>query len=117
MITLTIAALPPTVNHMYVTCGGGRKALSDEAGMFRALVLQALNGERPTLPDGPLALTLRLTFGTRHRQDIDNRIKAALDAVALALRFDDCRVSRIVVERAGYAAKQPRCEITIGVLP
>lgn len=117
MIILTIAALPPTVNHMYISCKGGRKALSGEAEAFRGLVLQALNGARPAVPDGPLAFTLRLTFDTKRRQDIDNRIKAALDAVAIALRFDDCRVSRIVAERAGYAAKAPCCELVIEEIP
>jgi len=116
MIRIIIDALPPTVNHMYITCKGGRKALSAEAEAFRKLVLAALSGVLPAVPEGPLEFTLRLTLDTKRRQDIDNRIKAALDAVAIALRFDDCRVSRIIVERAGYAAKQPRCEIEIGVL-
>jgi Holliday junction resolvase RusA-like endonuclease len=113
MITLTIPMLPPSVNHMYVTCGGGRKALSGEAEAFRSLVLAALCGERPAVPDGPLAFGLYLTFDTKRRQDVDNRIKAAIDAIALALRFDDSRVARIVAERARQVAREPRCVMTL----
>lgn len=113
MISLMIPALPPTVNHMYITCKGGRKALSGETEAFRALVVQALMGTHPALPDGPLELYIALTFDTKRRQDIDNRIKAALDAVALALHFDDSRIARIVAERAGYAPGEPCCKLTL----
>lgn len=116
MITTTIDMLPPTVNHMYLARRDGGKALTDEAYTFRALVGLALRSAPPVPQDGDLAVTLRLTFPDRRRTDIDNRAKAAIDALALALGFDDRRVARLVVERAGYAKGAPACELVLEVL-
>lgn len=38
------------------------------------------------------------------------------DALSEALGFDDCCVDRLLVERVGYDAAQPRCEVVIEVL-
>ena len=113
MITITVLALPPSVNHMYVALKGGKKALGPEAEIFRKLVLAEVLADRPTVPDGPLAFTMRLTFGDRRKTDLDNRLKACIDAVALALRFDDSRIERIVAERLRCDPGLPRCELTI----
>lgn len=113
-ITLAVDAAPPTVNHMYIARRSGGKALSDEAQTFRALVALAVIGAgRPQVPAGDLAFTLRVWFPTRRKSDLDNRLKAALDAAALALGFDDRRVARIIAERAYGPA---RCEMTLEVL-
>lgn len=112
-IVVTVAAMPPTVNHMYVSRKGGGKALSAEAETFRALVLQQVSEARPAVPDGPLSLTVRLWFGDRRRADLDNRLKAAIDALALALRFDDSRIYRIEAVREGCEPGKPRCELTL----
>jgi len=100
---------------MYIALRGGGKALSEEAETFRKLVLaDVLHAPvRPEVPDGPLALTMRLMFSNNRRQDIDNRIKAGLDAIALALRFDDCRIARITIERVGVDRGRPWCELII----
>ena len=117
-LVIWLPLLPPTVNHLYRPGPRrGQRVLSDEARAFRAYVvsevaLQARH-EGWSVPDGDLWITIRLTFGSRARMDIDNRVKAALDAVALALGFDDCRVARLVVERVGIDPKRPACEITI----
>lgn len=116
-VVIWIPLLPPSVNHMYRNNGRGGRVLTDEAQAWRRLVaaeVAALGS--PRLAGGPLELTLRLTYGTRRRTDIDNRIKAALDALALALDFDDARVARIEVLHAGYATGRPACEMVIGVL-
>ncbi len=116
MITIIVPALPPSANHMYVTLRGGKKALSEEAETFRALIWAEAQHipEYMKMPDGPLDFTLRLTYGTKRRQDLDNRLKSAIDAVALALRFDDCRIARITAENAGYDPGRPLCEIMLG---
>jgi len=112
-ITITVAALPPTVNHMYVTCKGGRRALGPQAEVFRALVLEQVTEARPAVPCGPLALTVRLWFGDRRKADIDNRLKAAIDALALALHFDDSRIHEIHAVRVGCDPGRPRCELVL----
>lgn len=115
MLTIILPILPPTVNHMYASNKGGGKRLTSEAQAFRVeAILRTRNAAALSgyaLPAGPLALEMRLTFPTNRRQDIDNRIKSALDALALALDFDDTRIVRITVERAGYGAA--RCELTL----
>jgi Holliday junction resolvase RusA-like endonuclease len=117
-LVIWLPLLPPSINHLYRPGPRrGQRVLSDEARAFRAYVvsevaLQARH-EGWSVPDGDLWITIRLTFGSRARMDIDNRVKAALDAVALALAFDDCRVARLVVERVGIDPKRPACEITI----
>lgn len=112
-ITVTVAALPPTVNHMYITCRGGKKALGPEAERFRRLVLEQTTGTQLQVPDGPVALTVRLWFGDRRRADLDNRLKAAIDALALALRFDDSRIHEIHARREGCEPGRPRCELVL----
>ncbi len=100
MITLSLPTLPPSANHMYKTVKNGGRVLTDEVQTFRREVWAALSdGGRPAVPAGPLVFRIRVRFPTRHRQDLDNRIKSSLDALAIALRFDDCRIVRIEAER------------------
>lgn len=112
-IIVAIAALPPSVNHMYVTCKGGRKALGPQAEAFRKLVLEQVSEARPAVPCGPLKLVVRLWFGDRRKSDLDNRLKSCIDALAIALRFDDSRIHRIEAIRAGCDPGRPRCELVL----
>lgn len=96
-IRLELDMLPPTVNHMYRSTGGGRRALTDEALTFRGLVAIELRGQ--SIPsDCSLVLSFWFTFPNKRRSDGDNRLKALQDSIALALGFDDTRI----VEWHGY---------------
>ena len=116
-LTIIVPTLPTTVNHLYKSIGRGAKALTDEALTFRQEVyLEARTTARMTgwkLPDGPLEFHLYLTYGSNRRTDVDNRIKSAIDSVALALGFDDARIDRIVAERVGYDKGKPLCEMVL----
>lgn len=91
-VRLELDMLPPSVNHLYKSTGGGRRALTDEALTFRGLVAVTLHGQ-PKPPEGAeLVLSVWLTYGNKRRQDADNRLKALSDALALALGYDDRRV-------------------------
>lgn len=116
-LSVFVRMLPPTVNHYRLPNGRGGVYLSEEVTTFRLLVLAACRavGAR-VAPDCRLALTIRLTFPNRRRSDIDNRAKAALDALALALDFDDARIDRLLVERVGYDTGRPACELVLEVL-
>ena len=87
-LVIWLPLLPPSINHLYRPGPRrGQRVLSDEARAFRAYVvsevaLQARH-EGWSVPDGDLWITIRLTFGSRARMDIDNRVKAALDAVGV----------------------------------
>lgn len=113
-VRLVVPMLPPTVNHMYVNNGRGGKVLGAGALAFRQAVADAAEGL--AVGAGDLALTVRLTFPDRRKSDLDNRLKACQDALALALGFDDAHIVRLVVERAGVAPKQPVCEMVLEVL-
>lgn len=116
MITFT-TPLPPSLNNAYTNGRGhGRRVLTAEGRMYKSGVASLLLGQRP-LPEGArVGLTLRLWFKTRQRADISNRVKLLEDALSEALGFDDCRVDRLIVERAGYDAEWPRCEVVVEVL-
>jgi Holliday junction resolvase RusA-like endonuclease len=120
-LTVAVGMLPPTVNHQYITRAGGGKALTREAATFRRLVgslcRTAVREAGWSYPEGArLELEIRLTFPNRKNQDIDNRVKAALDALALALGFNDSCVDRIVVERVGVVRNRPLCEMVLRVM-
>lgn len=117
-LTVIVPILPPSANHAYRPNGRGGKLLTDEHTAFRLYVMAEARATARlcgwVLPGGRLQLTMRLTFGTqRARVDIDNRIKTGLDALALALGFDDSRVDRIVIERVGVDPKRPLCEMIL----
>lgn len=117
-LTIIIPALPPTVNHMYAANKHGGKRLTDEAKAFREAVAEELADVcRLTrwryVAGVPLSLTLFLTFGTHARQDGDNRLKAAADALALALGFDDRCIAAYHVYTLGVDPRRPLCEMRL----
>lgn len=118
-LIVIVPYLPPTLNHMYNANRNGSKRLSDEALKFRAAISKEVAdvcAAEPWeyIPGVPLSLTVFLTFGTRARQDADNRVKAGLDALALALGFDDRHVTAIHVYTLGVDPRRPLCELHLG---
>lgn len=115
-LTITLDMLPPSVNHMYKTGKGGARFLTDEAVTFRELAIiqaRAAAGRAGWQAPERLAFHLRLTFPNRRQMDIDNRIKSALDACALALDFNDSRVDCVIAERVGIRPGRPECQMII----
>lgn len=112
-IYIVVPTLPPSVNHLYCRARNGSVFLHPDVAVWRNEVWAALRavGARRA-PEGALEVTIALTPRNRRRRDIDNVLKAALDALASALDFDDARVARLIVERYPPAAQQ-RCEIRI----
>ncbi len=115
-LTITLDVLPPSVNHMYRTSKGGARFLTDEAILFRDLaIIQTRAAARRAgwvAPDR-IAFHLRLTFPNKRNCDIDNRIKSALDACALALDFNDSRVDCVIAERVGIDPGRPSCQLIL----
>lgn len=62
-------------------------------------------------PDGALHVEIVIATPDARRRDVDNMIKATLDALALALDFDDARVAAVVARRVRGDA--PRTVVTI----
>ncbi len=123
-ITVAIP-LPPSLNNAYATDRRtGRRFASAALTAFKAeaipLIRIAAADCRMAIPPGAaLALTLRLYFGTKQgysSSDADNRIKAAMDAAAVALGFNDNRIIDVRCVKAGVDRAAPRCELELVVL-
>jgi Holliday junction resolvase RusA-like endonuclease len=112
-LRLTIKMLPPTTNHAHTHTSRG-VFLTDAVKVFRLLVQNELqHAPRWALPDGDLELTVQCVFPDKRKSDLDNRLKQAQDAIALALGFNDQRVKRIVGEYAGYDKGRPLTVLTL----
>lgn len=111
-LLVQVDALAPSVNHLYVTVRrrrkDGRKVPSKHLtaaaeawyGLAVPVVRAAASHAGWILPDGPLALAVHL-YGLAGNRDIDNVLKGTIDAVAQALGFNDARITRLLVVRAG----------------
>ena len=104
---------PPSVN-TYWRKGPKVTYLSPKAKAFREDVLDALAGEEWEVPCfSRLGVHIELTLPDRRKRDIDNHIKAVLDALQHAGVFEDdeqvdeLRVKRLHVEPPGC------CDVTI----
>lgn len=130
-LTVIVPILPPSTNHLYKAVprrrskakGGGTymgKELSEQAVAFQKLAIYEARITAGMIgwqvPEGPLKLTILITFGSNHRQDVGNREKAATDALALALGFDDSRVEELHIKKVGVDPKRPLCEMILEAL-
>ncbi len=86
-------SLPPSVNHQYARYGG-RVRLTDAAKSWRETVQWTV--QKRLLPSGPIAVSVAVQ-GARH--DIDNVLKALLDALQGIWWQDDSAVAWLLVRR------------------
>jgi crossover junction endodeoxyribonuclease RusA len=109
MITLVLP-YPPTVNHMYRRARG-HLALTPEALAFRHAVRLIAIAQGVTPVTGPVAVFVDV-YRPRKRGDLDNLIKATLDALNGVAYRDDDQVTQIHAER--YDDKRaPRVEVVV----
>ncbi len=118
MITLELP-FPPSVNH-YWRKGRNVTYISKEGQHFiqdvAAIVTRAFlaNDWQPWGEDVRLNVALVLHAPTRRKYDIDNRIKATLDALVKAGLFeDDEQVDTLGVSRGEYRKNAGCCYVTI----
>lgn len=93
--------LAPSVNHYWGR--HGKITYVSKAGKDFRLNVQAAVLEQcgcyPKL-DGRLAVTVLMRPGNRIRQDLDNRLKAALDSLTHAgVYLDDSQIDKLTIER------------------
>lgn len=116
--------IAPSLNNAYSQSRNGRRFLTDEGRSFKTqagLIVHAVAAQAgldiaPRL--SRVAIVMRFYFPDRRsyaRRDIDNCYKLAGDAIAEALGYNDSRVDRIVLERAGIDQDRPRCEVEISI--
>lgn len=99
---------PPSVNH-YWRHVDGRTLVSKRGRAYRREVALLLLAARVRPLAGPVELTIVIRPPDRRRRDVDNVLKALLDALAHGGAFvDDSQVARLTIERgdplAGGAA-------------
>ena len=113
MITLVLP-YPPTVNHMYRRARG-HLALTPEALAFRHAVRMIAIMQAVTPITGPVAVFLDV-YRPRRRGDLDNILKATLDAIQNGVAYrDDDQVEQITAVR--YDDKRaPRIEVSVVAL-
>lgn len=89
---------PPTVNH-YWRSYKGIVCLSDAGKAYRFAAAEFGGGDPIR---GPVGIFLRVTFPDRRKRDLDNLLKAILDAISHAgIWEDDAQVELLLVQRRG----------------
>jgi len=112
-VTTLILPYPPTVNHMYRRARG-HLALTPEALAFRHAVRMIAMVQGVTPVTGPVAVFLDV-YRPRRRGDLDNILKATIDALQSLAYHDDQQVTEIHAQR--YEDKRaPRVEVSVVAL-
>lgn len=109
---------PPSVNQYWrhPSSGplAGRHLISEQGRAYRAKVAAQVSNEKQAhkLADR-LSVSIRCYPPDRRRRDLDNILKAALDALVFAgVMLDDSQIDRLAIERCAVEAPG-RLEITI----
>jgi crossover junction endodeoxyribonuclease RusA len=103
---------PPSVNRMWRNVNG-KTLLAADGRRYREEVLwkvKAHSGRFIT----PVRVIIMAWYPDRRRRDIDNILKAPLDALTHAgVWSDDSLIECLSIEKAGYSQHEPRLDITI----
>lgn len=99
-VTVTLdLPYPPSINH-YWRRVGARTILSRKGREYRARVLAQLGMATEPALRGPLAVEIKVSAPDRRRRDLDNVLKALLDAMQHAnVYVDDSQVVWLLVEK------------------
>ena len=95
---------PPSVNRYWRSLRAGpmagRVLISAEGRAYRDAVARVARAQAIVSASGELAVNVALVPGDRLRRDIDNPLKALLDALTHAGAWeDDSQIRRLVVSR------------------
>lgn len=109
-----ILPLGPSINHYYQRNRNGGVRISEEGEAFRKEVWAAVKQSGMPKLLGRVCLIVRVFPRDKRTQDIDNRIKATMDALQHAQAFEnDSQVDELKVSR-GSIVPGGRMEIMVG---
>lgn len=102
LIKVNLLGLPPTVNHLYRTSRSGVRYKTAQGKEWQnttaAIMAMAKTNCKPY--SGDVALEIVFWTADRRKWDIDNRVKALQDCLAMAgVIEDDRQIQRLHVER------------------
>lgn len=109
---MLILPFPPSTNR-YWRHWQGRTLLSKSGREYRQQAVRAAQGAT-RWGSRHVAVSIRAYVPDARRRDLDNLLKATLDALGAARVYeDDSQVRRLLVEHAGIDRANPRLEITL----
>jgi len=98
-LRVEIPAIPPSVNH-YWASRGKRRFLTKRAKEWKRLVRDEVKRQLPKHKPLTSRVAVRVTLCVRYRRgDVDNRLKAILDAFNGLVWVDDRQVDFLAIER------------------
>lgn len=119
MGVISFTGWPPSTNSIWRQ-SGGHIYLTPKAERFRAAIRQLVilarrDGDLPEEPfEGPLAVSIELVPPDRRKRDIDNTLKAGLDALTHAgVWLDDSQVKDLHLTMAAEPVKGGHVTISI----
>lgn len=104
---------PPSVNR-YWRRVGNKTLISKEGRTYRERVITIMRACRIPSAVGYLAVTVDLYPPDRRRRDIDNTMKALLDAMAAGGAYeDDSQIKELTIRMHAARKDSPAAEVTI----
>ena len=111
-MSLVILPWPPSVNRYWRTFRGRMLISADGRTYRQEAVAAAVTGDR--FGSAKVRVSIEVWLPDNRRRDVDNLLKAPLDALCHAgIYDDDSQIVELSIRRAGLDKANPRLEITL----